>query len=100
MVESFSGATSVTSSAGSKEQDSQESELAMVSRGSNTHRRYYERPYVEFVGERRRPGHRRIRSDAGGDPGGSGWHTEIDRLKHEQRLLERGQYAAIEIGAQ
>ena len=93
-------ATSITSCAGSREQDSEESELAMLGRGSNTQGRYYERPYVEFVGGRRRPGHRRIRSDAGGDPGGSGWHTEIDRLKHEQRLLERGQYAAIEMGAQ
>jgi len=51
-------ATSITSSAGSREPDSQKCELAMVRRGSNTRGRYYERPYVQFVGGRRRPGHR------------------------------------------
>ena len=76
-------ATSIISPQAHGSKDSQESELAMVGRGSNSQGRYCERPYVQFVGGRRRPGHRRIRGDAGGDLCGSRWNTEIDRLKYE-----------------
>ena len=51
MVEAFSGTQLPLfppQAHGSK--GSQESELAMVGRGSNTQGRYYERPYVQFGG--------------------------------------------------